>query len=799
MLEQPFQAVCGFGIGTSILHHNSDSGTGQTGPRDRRSTVRVGVPGKIGWPAYQALAARLCPTRNTYPALPPTKSTLSNSESSNASLSFASRFPVWQIVALAAVAFYIPAFYCWDDQRYRRLILLLLPEMYISDWVGGDFARFAILDRFPILFAAIAICVLATLAGGVFLSTFRIERFITRLETFLLAIGIGLNLLSLMTLAIGLAGGLQQRWIFGVVAVVIVGIAAARRGDLSKLFFGDNETGTLDQASTVGENTQDSRWLRRVGIGFAIPFAVVILLGSFLPPWHFDVREYHAQVPKEWYQQGSIGVMPHNVYGNMPLGAEMHQLIGMQLINRPDAWWWGTLVGKVVIGIFAILTALAIYALGRRYFSRAAGTVGAYLFLSIPWIGWVSMAGLIESASTFYLTMTIFALARWLELARGEARGLAAVAGFMAGAAVACKYPALLFVVVPGGLILLTSMVWHRDFDWKTITVYSVCVAIGCGLWFGKNWVFTGNPTYPLLYDLFGGSIWTAAKDAQWSAVHGAPINGFTFGFLCRSVELLAIESMFLSPVLVPFAILGLKPGRHRWLTLIAVGTIGFVVVSWWVLTHRIDRFLLPLLPLVALLAGRGATLSDTPFWKRGVTLLLAVALFPNLSLICSRIISDNRFFVSLQDLHDLGAKDVSDSNPHMHITLEFLNLAVQPGYRALMCGEAQVYDLEMPILYNTCFDDCVLEKLFKGKTREERYDALRRNRISHVHIRWFELDRYRSPGNYGYSDYTTRDFVRRELVAEQQLLRDIPLGLEPDNVQIFEVVGWREWAAEWE
>ena len=54
-----------------------------------------------------------------------------------------------------------------------------------------------------------------------------------------------------------------------------------------------------------------------------LPLAVVIVLGAMLPPLDFDVREYHMQVPREWYQQGRITFLEHNVYGNMPLGVEI--------------------------------------------------------------------------------------------------------------------------------------------------------------------------------------------------------------------------------------------------------------------------------------------------------------------------------------------------------------------------------------------------------------------------------------------------------------------------------------------
>ena len=57
-----------------------------------------------------------------------------------------------------------------------------------------------------------------------------------------------------------------------------------------------------------------------------------------LPPLDFDVCEYHLQAPKEFFQQGRITFLPHNVYANMALGTEMLSLLAMVVAGD---WWWG--------------------------------------------------------------------------------------------------------------------------------------------------------------------------------------------------------------------------------------------------------------------------------------------------------------------------------------------------------------------------------------------------------------------------------------------------------------------------
>ena len=178
----------------------------------------------------------------------------------------------------------------------------------------------------------------------------------------------------------------------------------------------------------------------------AVPFVLAILLAGMLPPLDFDVREYHLQAPKEFFQQGRITFLPHNVYANMALGTEMLSLLAM--IVSGD-WWLGALAGKTVIAAFTPLTALALLAAGRRLFSPTAGIVAALVYLSVPWVVSIASGGLVEGASACYLFLAVYALLLHDKLGTPSF----ALAGYLAGAAVATKYPAALFVLLPlGGL-----------------------------------------------------------------------------------------------------------------------------------------------------------------------------------------------------------------------------------------------------------------------------------------------------------------------------------------------------------
>src|SRR5947207_1991769 len=89
----------------------------------------------------------------------------------------------------------------------------------------------------------------------------------------------------LAVLAIVLGGGLQQRWLFlaPLVLLAIINLALTLAG-----------TKPGPEARTT-ETTTNARWYWLLLA--AAPFAAVILLGGMLPPWDYDVREYHLQTP----------------------------------------------------------------------------------------------------------------------------------------------------------------------------------------------------------------------------------------------------------------------------------------------------------------------------------------------------------------------------------------------------------------------------------------------------------------------------------------------------------------------
>lgn len=640
--------------------------------------------------------------------------------------------------------------------RFDFLLMLLAPGELAAAlgerWFGRP-ATVAIFDRLPLLLAAAIIWGIAAAIGWLVLEACRLNARLERLERLGLGIGVGLNCISLYVLLVGLAGGLGNLLLFAMPAAVLLAITGRlqTRRRMQRLVQREprNATASEKPALANGDATElvSSRWL-----WLAVPFVAVIVLGGMLPPVDFDVREYHLQAPKEFFQAGRITFLPHNVYANMPLGAEMLSLLAMVVL---DDWWSGALAGKLAGALYAPLAALLLWTAGRRWFTQTVGVVAAIVYLGTTWVVQVSTTGLIEGASAYYLLAAWYSYWLWREV-RGDGTGhfgALFIAGFLAGSGIAVKYPAALFVVAP----LAAAAWWSAGLRaWKVPAVFLVASAAACGPWFAKNWMLTGNPVYPLLYGVFDGATRTPEKHAQWVRAHRPPND--EIADLGHRMLACAATSEWLSPLLFPLAVLSLAVRRDRRRVVECLLLFGWVFATWWLATHRLDRFLVPVLPIVALLAGIGATWRRDRAWSVVLKVLLVGTALWNLLFATAGPGGYNRYFVALAELQSdperIGAWQV------------YLNEQVPHDGVVLSIGDAAVFDLETPVLYNTAFDDSILDELVKNRDDDDIRHALALRGITHVYVHWGEIARYRSPGNYGYTDFVQPEVFERLVAA---------------------------------
>ena len=749
-----------------------------------------------------------------------------------------SRWPDW--IALLWIVGYSLFFFHFtlpnSNPKTRRVdVWFELPDILWSNVVtpakfpASSWSNLA--QRLDLIAVAAAIWLGSWAVGGLCLRALRIPLAMSSVERIVCACGIGLSAISLLMLGCGLAGWLSPVLLGGllVAAVLLEGW----------LCLGGRRSRKVDESLRDSNSSHGVIRLRRsswellkgvISRGEQIPYALVakslavitiglflmaMLLGSLLPPTDFDVKAYHLTGPKEYFLNGRITFLEHNVYTNFPFLTEMLCLLGMVL--RQD-WYRGALAGQAVLMGFAPLTALALFCAGRRWFGETVGWLAAVIYLSAPWTYRLAVIAYVEGALSCYLFLTLFAVLLAVEILRREGSGSASnrlflLAGLFAGSAMACKYPGLVSVVIPLFIASVTATWLHKMRGERSSWAFKTAIAFGCGVvitigpWLLKNLAETGNPVYPLAYGLFGGHDWDAATHAKWNAGH-SPTTYAPSDLAEKFVDVTA-KADWLSPLLFGLAPLAVLTGAQIsnfkfqisnfksessdvqpsalaphpsplaprplliWLWLY----VAYLFAQWWLLTHRIDRFWVPLIPVVALLAAVGCVRSSSKLWQRACGVFVALSVLFNLGFITTPLCGFNAYLSDLDKARE-GAESTA-------VGIHFLNQLVdrhQLNTTALCVGESQVFDARTPVIYNTVFDQPILRDWLASRPAEdvpdrdwplrpigevrERFESAG---VTLVLVNWQELLRYRR--TYGYSDFVTP--LRFRWLREQGLLGD--------------------------
>ncbi len=686
-----------------------------------------------------------------------------------------------------------PATSRWDVFTYLPYLLMdLVDPLPVDNPPPSGWIYFP--QRFP--FIGIALVVLAGAWG--------LGQLITRLikiplapftaERTVFAYGLGISAVSLLTLGGGLLGILSQSLCYLVlILLAVAGIVSACSESKSK-------TGTLLPFKlSLPDSITPEILLRGCCCLLITPFVLSMFLGSMLPSTDFDVLEYHFGGPKEYYQQGHISFLPHNIYTSFPFLTEMLILLGMTL--KAD-WESGAQAGKLVLMSFSLFTALGVFATARRWFGSNAGWLAATIFLTTPWTYRMSIIAYTEGGLSFYLMasllsliLTIQVLRTWstpvdetstAAVSRSTLWGYACLTGLLSGSAMACKYPGVLSVVIPLGLTLLGFSWWllkeekqlRISVTLKLAAIFSIGTLLTIGPWLLKNVVETGNPVYPLLYSVFGGIDLNEQLNIKWKGGHSP--KSHELADLGEKLIDVTLKSDWLSPLLFSLAPLAFLKRQHRRLIYWLWIYVGFLFLSWWVFTHRIDRFWVPLIPVVAVLAGIGATWSSKRIWKVCLSIAILLASLFNLGVATSGLSGYNAY---LDDLNYARKTALSMTGPEI---MQLNQMQLGPKQVVLSVGDAELFYAQFPVIYSTVFDHEVFkqwtakmepdvpDKLLSMKPVSEVREKLKVEHIAYVYVNWAEVLRYRVPGSYGFSDYVTPARFK-QLVQAGVLLPSLP------------------------
>ncbi len=418
-------------------------------------------------------------------------------------------------------------------------------------------------------------------------------RFYSMMEEFFLSVAFSYALLILVTYWLGFSRLLYPAlaWVM-LLATLLFGFGALRRlfNSLRRVKFSWN--GWLNMEF----------WLFSL-IAF---FTVFFMLASLAPPWSYDTTVYHLAVPKIYAMEKGFVEIPTLMHSQWVMAPHMLFLFAILLKNP--------VLANLVNFSFAILLAVGIYAFCCRFLDRKTGLFAVAVFLTLPMVGILAVSAHADLGLAFFAFTAFYAFACSLENDKG--RKMLLLAGFFSGAAAGSKMIGLFFlpviplIIVARQLVSVTKRSLQAAIPavlarlWPFFLAALPLAAVG----YVKNWVYSGNPFYPLFFSVFGGKYLDAAVVQRFTDVVSGYGTGVSLPSLLllpwnitmnpvKFVDLLGIGPLFLA--FVPLAVLLPKPRVVK--LAIAVGLLS--LLSWFFVSQAL-RYALYAFPVLSIVVA---------------------------------------------------------------------------------------------------------------------------------------------------------------------------------------------------
>jgi hypothetical protein len=313
---------------------------------------------------------------------------------------------------------------------------------------------------------------------------------------------------------------------------------------------------------------------------------------------------------------------------------------------------------------------------------------------------------------------------------------------------------------------------------------YSIGMLIFAGPWLVRNYAWTGNPVYPLAYPLFGGIDLNDAQAARFANAH-APSDYRLASFLRYLFEIVA-RSDWQSGLIFAFAPLAMLH-RERRRALAYWGLVVYLFLAFWALTHRLDRFWLTLEPILAILAGAGMAWSRNWLQRTMVGGTLLLTMIYNLAYCSTALCGLPNYTIDLREQREWNSTRLWPA-----VAMANDPQLIARDETVLFVGFAGIYDALVAARYNTVFDDNLLERWAHNEAGQRKAAAeirqkLQQEGIDAIVVDWSWIERYRSPGNYGYADAITRDLF--ESLTRERVLTKVYPQVDHGPVELYRVV----------
>ncbi len=499
------------------------------------------------------------------------------------------------------------------------------------------------------------------------------------------------------------------------------------------------------------------------------------IIGALAPPTQFDSLVYHLALPAEYLKAGKMFTVPHNIFFSFPQGMEM--LYGMAL--RLD----GPILANLLHWMFLPLGALAIYSFCSKFWGHKSAVTGSIIWLFTPAAMFVSTGTYVDLALAFYVFISVYCFMLWKDSGRTYFIYLCAI---FSGLACGIKYTAFINVLILSALFVFSGRFHSHNpvsnpdpdsdepedikFDrhhlhtrnshaqrLRACLKYVMVVSIVFFPWLLKNFIYLNNPIAP-----WGAAIFTASKVSaglagayfKHIAGHGLSIGGIR-GLLLLPWYLTFYGYKYgggfdiMGPVFLLFIpILFLRMKIDKIEKILVAYCLMYLAV--WIVTGKVMRFLMPVLPFLCILSGKGAEYiyedgnklleSGNKIFRYAVAVILAVAVTHNILFYHWVMASVDPYSYVIGGMED--SKYISNRVNYYKAADEMLG-KLGPGTKTVFLGETRSFYFTNNVIAPTNFDtNPLIAGANTSQSPEKLLETLKHSGITHVFLNKFEFQR---------------------------------------------------------
>ncbi|MEJ2596696.1 MAG: glycosyltransferase family 39 protein [Anaerolineales bacterium] len=406
------------------------------------------------------------------------------------------------------------------------------------------------------------------------------------LENLVFCSSLGMGIIAYGIFILGLSG--LYRPVFMVAWLIFIGIIARKEiiEVLSRIPTWFNRSINLPKKLNFG---------RKILLLISLSILFFALLQALTPVWDYDGLMYHLEGPRLFLDAGRIYPLKVIYQADGPLLIEMLFALGIGL--------GVDIFSKLLHLFFATLLILGTFTFGRRYLGQHKGWIPASILLGIPLLIYLASYASIDIAWSLYEFLGLYAIILWV--IRRESSWLV-ISGLMVGFALGCKYFALGYAIIMGFVIIWFSFSKGSKHLVGNILLFAVIALLLSSPWYLKNWLWTGNPVYPMY---FGGPGWSQVRINRLMTYIGSFGTGHRLlDYLMLPINIFIRPDPFSTNRAEQLSILFLFAFGYPWIkhskVLNIVALTTFFGSIFWLFGSQQIRFLMPLFPCLSVLSA---------------------------------------------------------------------------------------------------------------------------------------------------------------------------------------------------